>query len=98
MPVRGLSDRLKIMLASARRLWHETQSDAVLLFVERPLDWEAVREKLGHCKLLVASPYTVPGDSEPNADEAPISTDPPDRKSTRLNSSHIQKSRMPSSA
>ena len=25
-------------------------------------------------------------------------TDPPDRKSTRLNSSHIQKSRMPSSA
>ena len=41
-------------------------------------------------KLVRRHPYVFAGE--------PLPEDPADRKSTRLNSSHIQKSRMPSSA
>ena len=53
------------------------------------------RTDLGVCKSLEANRPDKAREGAPAAPEAPPN---PDRKSTRLNSSHIQKSRMPSSA
>jgi DNA integrity scanning protein DisA with diadenylate cyclase activity len=55
MPARGISERLATILAAARRMLGDTQSDAVLVLAEWPLDWPVVRSKLGDCKLIVAS-------------------------------------------
>jgi len=72
MPVRGISDRLSTLLATARRVLPETESDGVLLLAEWPFDWHAIREKLGNCRLLVAttSGATLPLDDsdEPHSD------------------------------
>jgi DNA integrity scanning protein DisA with diadenylate cyclase activity len=75
MPVRGLSDRLSTILTLARRALHETESDAVLLFAEWPLDWPGVRERLGNCKLLVVTPFSSAVMDEPAAVEGnPVPT------------------------
>ena len=55
MSDRGFSDRLTTLLATARRVLNETESDAVLVFADSPLDWQAVREELGNCKIGRAS-------------------------------------------
>jgi len=54
MPDRGISERLITMLALARRVFNETESDAVVVLAESPLDWETVQGRLGNCKLVVA--------------------------------------------
>ena len=67
---------------------------------------ETAREigRLTHAKSLVLRNYFSPPWADPSLDRrdeignAIIEFISPDRKSTRLNSSHIQKSRMPSSA
>ena len=46
----------------------------------------------------VAAGALIVGADEAWGSEVVLRINPPDRKSTRLNSSHIQKSRMPSSA
>ena len=57
--------------------------------VERP-EWERTLDKL-----LAAAPPVLPADVAPLALEFGVERD---RKSTRLNSSHLTQSRMPSSA
>ncbi|MBI3463077.1 MAG: hypothetical protein HY000_08470 [Planctomycetes bacterium] len=75
MTVRGISDRLTTMLAAARRVLNETESDAVLLFSEWPLDWRAIREELGDCKLLIAAPLEGTSSSDSATDELPARLD-----------------------
>ena len=55
MPARGISEQLSSWLATARRKLAETESDAVLLLADWPLEWESVLTKLGHCKLIIAA-------------------------------------------
>jgi DNA integrity scanning protein DisA with diadenylate cyclase activity len=55
MSERAISDRLATMLATARRVLIETESDALLFLADWPMDWEALRESVGSCKLLVAA-------------------------------------------
>jgi DNA integrity scanning protein DisA with diadenylate cyclase activity len=43
------------LLQAARQLYVELPADAVLLLTETDLDWSAVREQLGKCRLLVAA-------------------------------------------
>ena len=55
-------------------------------------------QKLGHSPIAIVGGGTgMVGDPSGKSAERPLLS-PQDRKSTRLNSSHIQKSRMPSSA
>lgn len=51
----GLSPRLNVMLNMARRAIDEAVADAVLVLVDWPLDWVAVRTEIGNCPFLVAS-------------------------------------------
>lgn len=44
-----------VLLESARQLVQELPADAVLFLTETNLDWDAVLEKLGGCRLLVAA-------------------------------------------
>jgi DNA integrity scanning protein DisA with diadenylate cyclase activity len=44
-----------VLLQAARRFVEELPADAVLLLTETNLDWDAVREHLGGCRLLVAA-------------------------------------------
>src|SRR5437879_3775902 len=44
-----------VLLETARQLVHELPADAVLLLTETDLDWDAVSERLGGCRLLVAA-------------------------------------------
>jgi DNA integrity scanning protein DisA with diadenylate cyclase activity len=67
MSERGFSERLTTLLATARRVLNETDSDAVLVLAEAALDWQAIREELGNCKLIVAAPTEVAPPAE-NAD------------------------------
>jgi DNA integrity scanning protein DisA with diadenylate cyclase activity len=55
MPARGISEQLSSWLATARRTLAETESDAVLLLADSPLDWDTLLTKLGHCKLIIAA-------------------------------------------
>jgi DNA integrity scanning protein DisA with diadenylate cyclase activity len=64
MASRGISERLGTLLATAGRVYKETESDAVVFLSEAELDWEDVRERLGRAKLLVV---TV-GDESPRSD------------------------------
>jgi diadenylate cyclase len=43
------------LLKSARQVYQEMPADAVLLLTETKLDWDAVREHLNGCRLLVAA-------------------------------------------
>ena len=43
------------LLETARHLVKELPADAVLLLIERNLDWEAVLDRLRGCRLLVAA-------------------------------------------
>jgi len=71
MPVRGITERLSTLLATARRLLHDTESDGILVLAEWPFDWSAIRERLGNCKLLVAATTTAAAPAAAEAD-API--------------------------
>jgi DNA integrity scanning protein DisA with diadenylate cyclase activity len=44
-----------VLLQAARRFVQELPADAVLLLTEKNLDWEAVLDHLGGCRLLVAA-------------------------------------------
>ncbi|MGH9676720.1 MAG: DNA integrity scanning protein DisA nucleotide-binding domain protein, partial [Candidatus Acidiferrum sp.] len=43
------------LLQAARQLVHTLPADAVLLLTETDLEWDAVLEHLGPCRLLVAA-------------------------------------------
>ncbi|MGL4550883.1 MAG: DNA integrity scanning protein DisA nucleotide-binding domain protein, partial [Gemmataceae bacterium] len=43
------------LLASARQLLASLPAHAVLVITETDMDWDAVHEQLGECKLLVAA-------------------------------------------
>jgi diadenylate cyclase len=51
----GLPRQTVALLKAAQQLVREMPADAVLLLTETNLDWEAVREHLGGCRLLVAA-------------------------------------------
>jgi diadenylate cyclase len=51
----GLAPQTVVLLQAARRLAESLPADAVLLFTEVDLDWDAVRGHLGECRLLVAA-------------------------------------------
>jgi diadenylate cyclase len=51
----SLAPQTVTMLQVARKLVHALPADAVLLLTETDLDWEAVQELLGGCRLLVAA-------------------------------------------
>src|SRR5436305_15278855 len=51
----GLPRQTLVLLEAARRFVEELPSDAVLLLAEKNLDWDAVLEHLGRCRLLVAA-------------------------------------------
>jgi DNA integrity scanning protein DisA with diadenylate cyclase activity len=51
----GLPTQTVALLQAARQLVQELPADAVLLLTETDLDWDAVREHLGECRLLVAA-------------------------------------------
>lgn len=51
----GLPHQTVALLKAAQQLVREMPADAVLLLTETNLDWEAVRELLGGCRLLVAA-------------------------------------------
>jgi DNA integrity scanning protein DisA with diadenylate cyclase activity len=59
MSERAISDRLATMLATARRVLNETESDALLFLADWPMDWDALRQSVGTCKLLVAAPAHI---------------------------------------
>ena len=93
--ITGIPDRLRLIDRIAKRLPQEVPP-AIGLDVTNEEDLAALTEKLreiapegvdGVLHSIAFAPRSIMG---PGA--------LPDRKSTRLNSSHIQKSRMPSSA
>ncbi len=51
----GLPRQTLVLLEAARRFVEELPADAVLLLTETNLDWDAVLERLGGCRLLVAA-------------------------------------------
>lgn len=51
----GLPVQTITLLQAARKLVETMPADAVLLLTETPLDWHAVLEHLGGCRLLVAA-------------------------------------------
>ena len=51
----GLAAQTIALLKTAGQLVRELPADAVLLLTESDLDWELVREELGHCKLFVVA-------------------------------------------
>jgi DNA integrity scanning protein DisA with diadenylate cyclase activity len=51
----GLPRQTVALLKAAQQLVREMPADAVLLLTETNLDWDAVREHLGGCRLLVAA-------------------------------------------
>jgi DNA integrity scanning protein DisA with diadenylate cyclase activity len=51
----GLPRQTIVLLETARQLVAELPADAVLLLTEKQLDWDAVHEHLGGCRLLVAA-------------------------------------------
>jgi DNA integrity scanning protein DisA with diadenylate cyclase activity len=70
MPARGISERLNTLLATARRILNETESDAILFLAEWPLEWESLVSKLGHCKLVVAASDDVLAARSERTDES----------------------------
>jgi diadenylate cyclase len=53
--IMGLPHQTVALLKAAQQLVKEMPADAVLLLTETNLDWEAVRELLSGCRLLVAA-------------------------------------------
>src|SRR6516225_8064718 len=53
--IMGLSVQTITLLQAARGLVQSMPADAVLLLTEAPLDWDAVLDHLGGCRLLVAA-------------------------------------------
>lgn len=51
----GLPRQTAVLLQAAQQFVRELPADAVLLLTETNLDWDEVREHLGHCRLLVAA-------------------------------------------
>jgi DNA integrity scanning protein DisA with diadenylate cyclase activity len=51
----GLPRQTVALLKAAQQLVREMPADAVLLLTETNLDWDAVREHLGGCRLLIAA-------------------------------------------
>src|SRR5438874_12302767 len=51
----ALAPQTVALLKAARQLTETLPADAVLLYTETNLDWEAVQEQLGGCRLLVAA-------------------------------------------
>ena len=90
--INGVEAKLKPELASGDS-WREIKSGWERMRAEG-LSWTAADNFSAHTAIIdkmIFFSVTV-------ADEYSMTLDPEDRKSTRLNSSHIQKSRMPSSA
>jgi len=58
------TDQFEHLLAAAARLFESNASDAMLLLVDHPLDWEKVRAATGSAPLLVAA------DEEPHLEGA----------------------------
>lgn len=51
----AIPEQTAALLKSARQLYQDLPADAVLVIAETGIDWEAVRAKLGSCRLLVAA-------------------------------------------
>jgi diadenylate cyclase len=51
----GLPTQTRVLMKAAWAMYQELPADAVLLLTETDLNWEAVRELLPSCKLLVAA-------------------------------------------
>src|SRR4051812_31003017 len=51
----ALAPQTLALLKAARQLADALPADAVLLYTETNLDWRAVQEQLGSCRLLVAA-------------------------------------------
>jgi diadenylate cyclase len=51
----GLPNQTVVLLKAAQQLVREMPADAVLLLTETNLEWDAVREHLGGCRLLIAA-------------------------------------------
>ena len=65
----ALPHQTVMLLKSARQLVQEMPADAVLILTETTLDWDAVREHLAGCRLLVAAQDSeLTQSSRPNTD------------------------------
>jgi DNA integrity scanning protein DisA with diadenylate cyclase activity len=51
----GLPTQTRVLIKAAWQMYQELPADAVLLLTETDLNWDAVREMLPSCKLLVAA-------------------------------------------
>ena len=78
-------------------LWFEVHPENYMVAGGPRLAWlEAIRAR--HAVSLHGVALSLAADAEPDPEHLERLASLADRKSTRLNSSHIQKSRMPSSA
>ena len=66
MKATKFDENLQSMIALARRLATTRAADALLVFVEAPLDWHELREAVGDLRLLIAAddPEAIAGASE----------------------------------
>ncbi|MBX7103208.1 MAG: diadenylate cyclase [Gemmataceae bacterium] len=51
----AIPEQTAALLKSARQIYQDLPADAVLILAETGIDWEAVRGKLGNCRLLIAA-------------------------------------------
>lgn len=51
----AIPEQTAALIKSARQLYQDLPADAVLILAEIGIDWDAVRAKLGNCRLLVAA-------------------------------------------
>lgn len=61
----GISEQVKAMLSSAGALARQVGADAVLLLLERPLDWEELRSLMKGCPVLIAAELNDVRDLQP---------------------------------
>ncbi len=51
----AIPEQTAALLKSARQIYQDMPADAVLIVAETGIDWEAVKARLGNCRLLVAA-------------------------------------------
>src|SRR5437764_1135371 len=82
-----------VLLKTARQLVQELDADAVLFLTEKDLDWDAVKEMLGGCRLLVAAEDNALSDrlkANPNLTVLDIDMGGPVTTSERLSQSLLE--------
>src|SRR5436305_14024080 len=51
----AIPEQTAALLKSARQIYQDMPADAVLIVAETGIEWEAVKARLGNCRLLVVA-------------------------------------------